>query len=174
MQWFAERDVVDTTRAAMMRGLLEGQFDAPFRVIEFTLGGTCAHDAAEEIAGKVAQRTVGEGLAIPPRRRSSATRGHLSDRGGVRESRRWSTDSFTRSKRLKANFSKPLVGFWTFFAKRRCPAQDFDTTYVAELLCETLSDVRSNTSYESGLQRPRRRDMSNLIPNGYPLPNVHG
>jgi len=75
MQWFAERDVVDTTRAAMMRGLLEGQFDAPFRVIEFTLGGTCAHDAAEEIAGKVAQRTVGEGLAIPPRRRSSANEG---------------------------------------------------------------------------------------------------
>jgi hypothetical protein len=62
--------VVDTTRAAMMRGLLEGQFDAPFRVIEFTLGGTCAHDASEEIAGEVAQRTVGEGLAIPPRRRN--------------------------------------------------------------------------------------------------------
>jgi hypothetical protein len=50
-----EADEEETDRATVVRALLEGQYNAPFRVIAFNTAEGWSRDVSEEIAGELAQ-----------------------------------------------------------------------------------------------------------------------
>jgi hypothetical protein len=55
-----ETDEEDTDRAAILRALLDGQYNAPVRVIAFNTAEGWSRDVSEEIADELAQACASE------------------------------------------------------------------------------------------------------------------